>query len=59
LLEAHTGQQIAAYRSGRLDTALRPLLRARKLDSLDQLVTQLLQGTDRSIDDTIVDAPVN
>jgi chemotaxis protein methyltransferase CheR len=59
LLEAHTGQQIAAYHSGRLDTALRPLLRARKLDNLDQLVTQLLQGTDRSIDDTIVDAPVN
>ncbi|WP_342454708.1 hypothetical protein [Sphingomonas sp. H160509] len=57
LLEARTGQQIAAYRSWRLDTALKPLLRARKLDTLDQLVTQLLQGSDRSIGDSIVDAP--
>ena len=59
LLEARTGQQIAAYRSWRLDTALKPLLRARKLDTLDQLVTQLLQGSDRSIGDSIVDALVN
>ena len=59
LLEARTGQQIAASRSWRLDTALKPLLRARKLDTLDQLVTQLLQGSDRSIGDSIVDALVN
>ncbi|SFO16385.1 MCP methyltransferase, CheR-type [Sphingomonas sp. OK281] len=59
LLEARTGQQIAAYRSWRLDTALKPLLRARKLETLDQLVTQLLQGSDRSIGDSIVDALVN
>jgi chemotaxis protein methyltransferase CheR len=59
LLEARTGQQIAAYRSWRLDTALKPLLRARKLDTLDQLVMQLLAGSDRSIGDTIVDALVN
>ncbi|WP_380780701.1 CheR family methyltransferase [Sphingomonas sp. R86520] len=59
LLEARTGQQIGAYRSWRVDTALKPLLRARKLDTLDQLVTQLLQGSDRSIGDTIVDALVN
>jgi chemotaxis protein methyltransferase CheR len=50
---------MAAYRSWRLDTALKPLLRPRKLDNLDQLVPQLLQGSDRSIDDTIVDALVN
>ncbi|RZM31086.1 MAG: protein-glutamate O-methyltransferase CheR [Sphingomonas sp.] len=59
LLEARTGQQIAAYRSWRLDTALKPLLRERKLETLDQLVTQLLQGSDRSIGDSIVDALVN
>lgn len=59
LLEARTGQQISAYRSWRLDTALKPLLRARKLDTLDQLVTQLLQGSDRQIGDCIVDALVN
>lgn len=59
LLEARTGQQISAYRSWRLDTALKPLLRARNLDTLDQLVTQLLQGSDRQIGDCIVDALVN
>lgn len=59
LLEARTGQQIAAYRSWRLDTALKPLLRDRNLDTLDQLVTQLLEGSDRSIGDRIVDALVN
>lgn len=59
LLEARTGQQISAYRSWRLDTALKPLLRARNLATLDQLVTQLLQGTDRQIGDHIVDALVN
>jgi chemotaxis protein methyltransferase CheR len=59
LLEARTGQQIAGYRSWRLDTALQPVLRARKLDTLDQLVMQLLAGSDRSIGDTIVDALVN
>jgi chemotaxis protein methyltransferase CheR len=59
LLETRTGQQMAAYRSWRLDTALKPLLRVRKLDNLDQLVPQLLHGSDRSIDDTIMDALVN
>jgi chemotaxis protein methyltransferase CheR len=59
LLEARTGQQIAAYRSWRLDTALKPLLRDRKLETLDQLVTQLLEGSDRLIGDRIVDALVN
>ena len=59
LLEARTGQQIAAYRSWRLDTALKPLLRDRKLETLDQLVTQLLEGSDRQIGDRIVDALVN
>ncbi|MCK8455763.1 MULTISPECIES: CheR family methyltransferase [Sphingomonas] len=59
LLEARTGQQIAAYRAWRLDTALKPLLRDRNLDTLDQLVTQLLEGSDRSIGDRIVDALVN
>ncbi|KQO13342.1 CheR family methyltransferase [Sphingomonas sp. Leaf242] len=59
LLEARTGQQIAAYRSWRLDTALKPLLRDQKLDTLDQLVTQLLNGSDRLIGDRIVDALVN
>lgn len=59
LLEARTGQQIAAYRSSRMDTALRPLLRERNLDTLDQLVTHMLEGNDRVIGDRIVDALLN
>ncbi len=59
LLEARTGQQIATYRSWRIDTVLKPLLRERGLQTLDQLVTLLLDGQDRGIGDQIVDALVN
>jgi chemotaxis protein methyltransferase CheR len=59
LLEARTGQQITAYRSWRMDTALKPLLRERNLDTLDQLVSQMLVGNDRIIGDRIVDALLN
>lgn len=59
LLEARTGQQIAAYRSWRIDTALKPLLRDRGLATLDQLVARLLDGQDASLADQIVDALVN
>jgi chemotaxis protein methyltransferase CheR len=59
LLEARTGQQIAAYRSWRMDTALKPLLRERNLDTLDQLVNHMLEGNDRIIGDRIVDALLN
>ncbi len=59
LLEARTGQQLAAYRSWRLDVALKPLLRERGLDTLDQLVAQLLDGQDHGVGDQIVDALVN
>ncbi|USU09552.1 chemotaxis protein CheR [Sphingomonadaceae bacterium OTU29MARTA1] len=59
LLEARTGQQIAAYRSWRIDTALKPLLRDRGLATLDQLVTLLLEGHDAAVGDQIVDALVN
>lgn len=59
LLEARTGQQISNNRSWRIDTALKPLLRDRGLDTLDQLVTLLLEGEDMLIGDEIVDALVN
>lgn len=59
LLEARTGQQITAYRSWRIDTALKPLLRERGFDTLDRLVTHLLEGHDTMIGDQIVDALVN
>jgi len=59
LLEARTGQQMASARAWRLDTALAPLLRERGLDTLDQLVTQLLGGDDRGLADRVVDALLN
>lgn len=59
LLEARTGQQIAAYRSWRMDTVLKPLLRERNFETLDQLVTHMLEGNDRVIGDRIVDALLN
>jgi chemotaxis protein methyltransferase CheR len=59
LLEARTGQQIASYRTWRLDTALTPLLRERGLASLDELVTQLLDGRDHHVGDRIVEALLN
>ncbi|MFN3434442.1 MAG: CheR family methyltransferase [Sphingomonas sp.] len=59
LLEARTGQQIASYRSWRIDTALKPLLRERGIDTLEQLVALLLDGQDAGIGDQIVDALVN
>ncbi|MEH3159729.1 MAG: protein-glutamate O-methyltransferase CheR [Sphingomonas taxi] len=59
LLEARTGQRIASYRSWRIDVALKPLLRARGIDTLDQLVTLLLDGQDAKIGDQIVDALLN
>jgi chemotaxis protein methyltransferase CheR len=59
LLEARTGQQLASYRSWRLDTALKPLLKARDLPSLDDLVTLVLDGSDSSVGDQVVDALVN
>lgn len=59
LLEARTGQQIASYRSWRIDTALKPLLRERGLENLDQLVALLLEGQDHGVGDQIIDALVN
>lgn len=59
LLEQRTGQQLAAYRSWRLDIALKPLLKERGMTSLDQLVVQLMESGDAGLDDRIVDALVN
>jgi chemotaxis protein methyltransferase CheR len=59
LLEARTGQQIASYRAWRLDTALMPVLRDRGLACLDQLVTRILDGSDPTLGDRVVDALLN
>ena len=59
LLEAHTGQQLSAYRAWRLDTALKPLLKARNLATLDALVDLLLDGDDQALAGEVVDALLN
>lgn len=59
LLEERTGQQLSAYRSWRLDTALKPLLKVRKLPTLDALVDLLLDGDDAALAGEVVDALLN
>lgn len=59
LLEARTGQQIGANRAWRIDTALRPLLAAQGIDSIEALVAQLVSRTDPTLGDRIVDALLN
>lgn len=59
LLEARTGQQLAANRTWRLETALRPLLVELELASADALLARLLDGQDRGLGDRIVDALLN
>ena len=59
LLEGRTGQQIASYRAWRIDTALKPLVRDRGLDSIDSLVDRLRDGCDRTLADQVVDALLN
>lgn len=59
LLEARTGQRIAAGRSWRFDAALGPLLQALSLDRVEQLTARLLDGKDATLADRIVDALLN
>src|SRR3546814_11748777 len=44
LLESRTGQQIDASRAWRIETALKPVLRARGIETLDGLVTRIHDG---------------
>lgn len=59
LLEARAGQRMGNDRAWRLDTALQPLLRARELQTLDQLAQLLLVGREPGLGDQIVDALLN
>lgn len=59
LLEARTGQRIAANRTWRIETALKPVLRARALETLDDLVAALLNDQSGSISDAVIDALLN
>ncbi|UZK66523.1 CheR family methyltransferase [Sphingomonas sp. M1-B02] len=59
LLEQRTGQQIAANRAWRIETALKPILRARGLATLDDLVGQLVATRTGELGDQVVDALLN
>src|SRR3546814_14941545 len=53
LLEARTGKQLAINRIWRIETALKPLLRANGMATLEDLVSQLLAMHDRHLLDTV------
>ncbi|MDR6789651.1 chemotaxis protein methyltransferase CheR [Sphingomonas sp. BE138] len=59
LLEARTGQRIAAGRSWRFEAALGPLLQAQGLERIEQLAARLIEGKDKLLADRIVDALLN
>ena len=59
LLEQRTGQQIAANRAWRIETALKPILRMRGLETLDDLVAQLMMARTGELGDMVVDALLN
>ncbi|WP_239987374.1 CheR family methyltransferase [Sphingosinithalassobacter portus] len=59
LLEQRTGQQIAANRTWRIETALKPVLRELQLDTLDQLATRLVTDQKADIAEKVVDALLN
>lgn len=59
LLEQRTGQQIAANRAWRVETALKPLLREYEMDSLDDLVARLVTTPGHALGDQVVDALLN
>ncbi|UUL84190.1 protein-glutamate O-methyltransferase CheR [Sphingomonas qomolangmaensis] len=58
-MEARTGQRIAANRAWRVESALKPLLRARGFESLDELVTALVGDAHRTLADETVEAMLN
>ena len=59
LLEQRTGQQIAANRAWRLDTALKPLLRELGHSSIEALAATLASSRDGELADRVVDALLN
>lgn len=59
LLEARTGQTLSPSRIWRIDMSLKPVLQQHKLEDMDQLVAALVNGTDRSLLDDVIDAMLN
>jgi chemotaxis protein methyltransferase CheR len=59
LLEARTGQTLSPGRIWRIDMSLKPVLQQHKIDDMDALVAALVNGTDRSLLDDVIDAMLN
>lgn len=59
LLEKHTGQQLTEGRRWRIETSLRPLLRAHGLGGLDQLVTAIERETSGTLLEQTIDLLLN
>jgi chemotaxis protein methyltransferase CheR len=59
LLESRTGQILSENRLWRIETSLKPVLRANGLSNPDELVSRLLLGEDRSLVDQVVSALLN
>ena len=59
LLEGRTGQQLTLSRRWRIETALSSVLRARRIATLDELITSLVMGNDPSLADDVVEALLN
>lgn len=59
LLEARTGQTLSPSRIWRIEMSLKPVLQQHKLDDMDQLVAALVNGTDRTLLEDVIDAMLN
>lgn len=59
LLEARTGQQLTSARRWRIETALKGLLRAEGIETLDSLVIRLVADRDNRLGDAVVEALLN
>jgi len=59
LLEARTGQQLTQGRRWRIETALRPVLRARGFEAIDPLVAAIAAARDPALADEVVEGLLN
>lgn len=59
LLEARTGQILSESRLWRIETALKPVLRDNRVDTLEELVSRLLSNTDTGLVSQVIDALLN
>lgn len=59
LLEARTGQELAESRAWRMETALRPVMRAHHLQDIDELAAHILRRRDSALEEDVVNALLN